>query len=683
MKILMLSDFHLKEDSNVKNIINTYIEELVNAVNNELDENDELLILNIGDIIDKGDSSGYEKADQIYEFIKSKIKVNCKFAFVPGNHDLVKDSYENFTLEMFDLFTKKYTDEAFNFNCESSWLTNIYNTNLILSNSVYQRNHRKAELDYDTLNHFDETKQYSFFAVHHGLIGKKDEDFVFIKSQTEFSDFVRKYGVKYFLHGHTHIRNQQPDFPSINNVKIIGVGPAFDVSKGDTPQFNLISYEYGTVEYIERYYYSPSNKKYNKSSIETSFEDIQAISYEQVENYIPRRIIPIHNSNEDTTQSSTVLDIIKNENRIVVLGEAGNGKSCELANLAAEFSEKNGVKKPFLYHCKNYSGENIEALIPEEYQGININKIIFIFDGYDEIENQYLNKFAKSVNVFSEKNKDAVIVISSRTNFYRNETESQKNGTFKGFKEYYISPFGNTDITSYLEGKGLDSKNIISEAENNQISSFLFSPFYLCILESFYNANGYLPKRSEFMEEIIEFGFYKDTEKYEYKEEEIEENKTNLKKLLEKLGFIMQCKKKIKINDESLQNHFNSSERTLLKLSGLFKKTTNGIWEFAHNIFREYFAAKFLSNCSVEKIISIITLPNSNTLRSSWLNTISYLVLLYKDKSLLDWIAEYAPDSITAFETDKLSDDIKEKVYHSVLNNAQNKYMHFLFLQGI
>ena len=72
MKIIQLSDLHIKNDSNIdeiKNKIDKLHMEIIKVV-----KNDELMIFCIcGDIIDTGLSEGFEQAKEVIEYLKSKF----------------------------------------------------------------------------------------------------------------------------------------------------------------------------------------------------------------------------------------------------------------------------------------------------------------------------------------------------------------------------------------------------------------------------------------------------------------------------------------------------------------------------------------------------------------------------------------------------------------------------------
>lgn len=61
------------------------------------------------------------------------------------------------------------------------------------------------------------------------------------------------------------------------------------------------------------------------------------------------------------------------------MGDAGHGKSVEMQHLAAELGRT--AKFPFLYSLKQYCGQAIEDLCPEEYRDLLPSRQVLILMG--------------------------------------------------------------------------------------------------------------------------------------------------------------------------------------------------------------------------------------------------------------------------------------------------------------
>ena len=64
MKILLLSDMHFEYNDNSQYKIEC-ASKIAKVVNEELSENEKLLVLNLGDIVNQGDSLAYQKAEEL------------------------------------------------------------------------------------------------------------------------------------------------------------------------------------------------------------------------------------------------------------------------------------------------------------------------------------------------------------------------------------------------------------------------------------------------------------------------------------------------------------------------------------------------------------------------------------------------------------------------------------------
>lgn len=61
-------------------------------------------------------------------------------------------------------------------------------------------------------------------------------------------------------------------------------------------------------------------------------------------------------------------------------------------------------------------------------------------------------------------------------------------------------------------------------------------------------------------------------------------------------------------------------------------------WQFEHNNFREYLVARYLCNKTLGGIIDLVTYnDNKKEIKASWVNTLSFLMLIYRDKELIQW----------------------------------------------
>ena len=678
MKALLLSDFHFCETTEFDRVIGM-ANRIIDLINNQIND-DEILIINLGDVVDKADSTGYEYAKNLYNYLINQINKQCYFAFVPGNHDLYENN-ETKTFQAFDRFANQFAKESFNFNAMNSYLFQCAGNDYILTNSVFEKDHGKASLDYPSIYNVKNNKSPCVLVAHHGIITGVDNtntQITTIKTQDQFIDMANHLGVHYFLHGHTHVRNKYDHFLSLDGIKVIGVGPSFEKQFADVPQFMILDIDDGVIRNTETFFYNFNEKKYiAKESKPVNKRDSVKL-YSGSQDYIQRFVVSkkeYANRSSDEGKS-TLVDLLNRYKRLVLLGEGGCGKTYELKQLASVFSQKN--EYVFKFNCKDYDGEKLENLVLTAFPNADIADVICVFDAYDEIDNKNLIRFAKQINSFSTKYKKCRIIVSTRWNFYRTGNGDNQKGTFTDFLECCLCSITREDITTYLEKNQINSKQFFIEANNKSIESLIDHPFYLNILTKLYESKKELPERNEIIERLIDDLFLNDIAKYDYKDENIADNLFKAKSLLYKLAFIIHCSENKFITVEKYQQKFLDDERKLIKLSGVFTIDGNK-GEFTHNLIREYCAAKYLASRDLDTVKRIISIPGKKEIRKSWCNVVSFLIGMY-DNKLIEWISNDTPKTITMIESTLLTSAMKFKVFNSVFDTAQSSFLRISFI---
>lgn len=433
--------------------------------------------------------------------------------------------------------------------------------------------------------------------------------------------------------------------------------------------------------------YSWKQQSEEKARQEQTSEQINSsvikTKYPRPENYtIQRKIISCNDLSEnsfnylDSDKTITLLDAVKQYNYIVLLGDAGDGKSLELSQLAYELSKSDDNIFPIKYNLNKYVGGSIDELLPENYGGKTLDKnLIFILDGFDEIQEKDINNFKRYIEKYCEDNPSTKFVISSRSNFYRQPSkENNFDGTIKNFKAFSICQLSNADIEDYVCSQHIDYKNFITKLNYNNLKDLAVNPFYLTALVDLYSENKKLPARIDLMDALIQssFGFDKNKYKNTY---DIMSDKNKLNQILKILGFTLQCLGKNYLDENEFQDILNKDDRSLLEYSGIWSKNNDDDWQFIHNNFGEYLAAKYLADMPLSKIITLITYNVDHTIiKPSWVNTLSYLTSLYKGSELLDWLSKYAPEKLIKFEKDKINDeDLRIQIFKKIVLQYNKK----------
>src|SRR5690606_17736378 len=327
----------------------------------------------------------------------------------------------------------------------------------------------------------------------------------------------------------------------------------------------------------------------------------EKIKFTKPENYIARYLTKLEHYEEskytfDSSSHKKLDEILKENNKIVVLSEAGNGKSVELMNIASKMSNDYSQLYPFLYSLSSYTNENIIELIPEQYTSLPVKNILFLFDGLDEIHSNNKLSFKRKLETFISLYPDANIIISSRHNYYVTNSEDE---SIKRFSEFVLTKLTWDEISNFIK-ENIGSNTAINSFEDsvirNKIDYLTANPFYLSNLVRIFNNEGSLPfRKSEIFNKIIDISFTSDIIHYR-NSLDLSGNKLLVQNQLLKIALVMELTGKGYIDEEEIQKIIpDIMVRDLIKSTGLFLQSAENRYQFLHNNFREFMCSKKLS----------------------------------------------------------------------------------------
>lgn len=379
------------------------------------------------------------------------------------------------------------------------------------------------------------------------------------------------------------------------------------------------------------------------------------------------------------TKESNLLDLVKNNKFIVLLGDAGEGKSIFLKRTAYEIMSKHNSSNNYLalyYSLNMYVDEDIQMLLEKEYGDFTKFKdlkLLFLFDEFDQVQNKAL--LIKKLQSFREKYCDSHFCIASRSNAYSNN--------FNNAELVQLLPFSFRDIEQFVKNKlPLKYKAFLQDAKIFNYMEFMKNPFNLNIIIDYYKINNSLPKNTaEIINEVIKSSINE-------KLNELEENilfKESYE--LEKVYFDLQ---KIALVMESIQSNFltnkqlmtiipNKETRHVIKNLSIIKKRFNNnniSFQFIHNNYNEYLAADALKNKSLDDILQLITidgLPEFNIL-PSWKNTVAFLLYLRDNQDLIENLITIEPSMLLDLEVGRLTKPQRNQIFKTLYekNSSRN-----------
>lgn len=368
----------------------------------------------------------------------------------------------------------------------------------------------------------------------------------------------------------------------------------------------------------------------------------------------------------DEQSKNTLNDILAQNNRIVLLGNPGIGKSTELKILFDLLDEKkeDDLNYPFNINLKNFrSISKFEDLIPfAEWK--DLPSITFILDGLDEIA--AIQDFVSELEFFLGKNddKNINIVLSCRTNIYEKYLIK-----ISGFKYFYLDGLTDRQINNILERR---ISNPLNNGELNKFRVYLENPFNLNLFCEYYLEKGYYPEtQSESWDLFIENELKKLTKEKLKKRGEIDI--PHIKKCLEKVAFTSELMQQNYISENHVYELLDKDDKSIFEqISFIEKLPDSDIYSFRHKNYQEFFSAKLLAEFSADQIIELIRLtPDENKTKPSLFNTITFLLNILEDDKLADiesWLLKNEPEVLFLTEKGKLGESTQHHIFRTYFN---------------
>ena len=370
--------------------------------------------------------------------------------------------------------------------------------------------------------------------------------------------------------------------------------------------------------------------------------------------------------------------LILTKNRIVLLGDAGSGKSTELQDLSAKLNQNDSPLIPLFQNLNTYTpDQGLDGFLPEFWQKIPGNLLLVIWDGLDEIQPEHFNTVIRQISSFSEKHKDIRIIISCRTNFYELPINNS-SGTLAGFDPYIINDLGISDVKSYFQKKCEPEKadDFVKKLFENKLTDLVAKPFFLMLLaENYARESELLVNRAKLYEMFLLNRIELDERHYKGTFN-IRGRKLEIVHLLEKVALSMEILTKNHIKESEIIEIISNEDFRTLRYCTAFKKKDGeeSIWQFEHNNIQEYLAAKALAGLDYNRVIKFLTFePQNKKLIPSWVNTLTFLFSILKSedklfKQLLKWLLANEKGIIVKFERDKILEKMRNEIFQGIFS---------------
>jgi hypothetical protein len=408
--------------------------------------------------------------------------------------------------------------------------------------------------------------------------------------------------------------------------------------------------------------------------------------YPRPENYILRYISEVRREGNVNPKSGTLQELIREENRLTILGVGGSGKSVEIDYLAYVHSKEESYLYPVKIRLNTLTDQRIEEILRIEYPDFDLipqDRLLILLDALDEVHADFQDIVSTKIELMAKRFVQSKIVVSCRNNFYTVETNERK-GKLEGFKIFLIQPLDYSSIWFFAK-QLLDNslEDFFEILRRRKLYDLLYSPFFLVHLVNLFRITNEVPEsRKLIFEELINRRIEEDLGKFVNSGINIQDQAYKLKIKLQELAIVAECMGRNYLHDQNEVQQLVPDLNLLnvVKRSFLFNKSTDGkTWEFEHNNFQEFLAAQFLQKLSFEAIMKFISIDtNIQGINPSWMNTVSFLFSLLDQKEekfnlLVSWISEIEPDILIRFEKDKLDLDLRERIFFTVYKSYESK----------
>jgi predicted NACHT family NTPase len=416
--------------------------------------------------------------------------------------------------------------------------------------------------------------------------------------------------------------------------------------------------------------------------------EIAPHDYPEIKSYLPRRVCETKDAGPfslyllSKEKVHDLAEVIERQKRVILLCDAGVGKTTELKRIASLYSKVDSRFHVELVSLNKYIDQSVPELLHYHWDQVPEDKLLVALDGFDETESQNRKNAVRRIESFAEAHPGVHILISCRTNFYTRET-AHFSGTLLHFDSYTLLDLNDEVINEYLgEALGSHKKAFTKSVEDNQLKDLLRSPFYLTRLVELFRENGRLPPtKAAIFEELVHRSLKFDAEKFRTTSD-LSDKRRRIVETLERLALAMEALGRNYITDDEYQEIVpDSGARELIGYCALWEKRGDEeiTWQFTHNNFQEYLAARVLSRHPLSVIKDFISFePDYPKIIPSWANSLSFLFSILssdepKFSELLEWVESIEPEAIVKSEPDKIPVTVRHAFLKRVFDDYKQK----------
>jgi hypothetical protein len=368
------------------------------------------------------------------------------------------------------------------------------------------------------------------------------------------------------------------------------------------------------------------------------------------------------------------LDALLSDQRIVVVGEPGSGKSTIAQEAAARLTSVPNTL-PVVLNLRSYRGnlqQLIDDTVPPALRENDELRWYYICDGLDEIPREHLARAIREIVVFAASEHGSGVLITSRQAFFGNHAAH----FITSFEVFHLLEFDEDDLRSFARNRGLDPAHFLEAAEEAGIGTEIRNPLNVWTISNLLLDGLPLNSlRSENLNTVIE-GLLRSRTTISL---------IRLRRAVQLLGVSMEVYSRNELSLEEAKRILtiglaitqDEAQGMLDELmQSILLQTPNGI-VFQLRTYGEFLAAFELQNQPLDRIQALFSLDDG-TPNPSWLNAVALLAELSSEVRryfIRRYPAWVLGTSASAFTTEEKT-EIVDRLLSEVGNSGQYLFNH-------
>ncbi|WPV67046.1 caspase family protein [Chitinophaga sp. LS1] len=363
-------------------------------------------------------------------------------------------------------------------------------------------------------------------------------------------------------------------------------------------------------------------------------------------------------------QGYSLNEAIESHNHIVVIGEAGSGKSRELIETARYMEDYHSYLVPTFQSLASLSPGLLMAQIEHRIGIDGEQRSIFFLDSLDEVSPENFEATVITILDLTKRYPMAKIIVSCRKNIYLRDVERESIDLLPGFLTLEVDNLEYEGIIALLGAEGINADEFFQQVQINHFTDLIGKPYSLFQLIANYKKHHNLNVARWLLNEqtLVEGGVLVGTP---------------IERLVKGVAFALSYSGGVFITQQELEE-LGYELPILDQQSILVRDNDTGKWSFTHKNLQEFLCAKHLSELSFEALIKLVSEERlvGRGINPLWVNILTFLFSMCNEElrsELVGWLKENDPVSILKFEQERLNEDLRATLFQQLYNSYVEK----------